>query len=95
VIHTVGPVYSDGQKNESQLLAGCYTNSLLLAEQHAVRSIAFPNISTGVYHFPKQEAAAIAVKTVKQFTDTHDSIGEIIFVCFDEENDAIYKQLIK
>ena len=95
VIHTVGPVWNGGNKNEKKLLAGCYTNSLLLAEQHAIKTIAFPNISTGVYHFPKEEAAAIAVDTVQQFVNEHQSIDEIIFVCFDEENYAIYKQLIK
>jgi O-acetyl-ADP-ribose deacetylase len=95
VIHTVGPVWNGGNKNEKKLLANCYTNALLLAEQHAIKTIAFPNISTGIYRFPKEEAATIAVDTVQQFTGKHDSIHEIIFVCFDEENYAIYNQLIK
>jgi O-acetyl-ADP-ribose deacetylase len=95
VIHTVGPIWNGGNKNEKKLLASCYTSALLLAEQHDIKTIAFPNISTGVYRFPKEEAAAIAVSTVQQFADEHQSIDEIIFVCFDEENYAIYNQLIK
>jgi O-acetyl-ADP-ribose deacetylase len=94
VIHTVGPVWNGGNKDENKLLANCYTNSLLLAEKHGIRKIAFPNISTGIYRFPKQEAAAIAVKSVKDFANDHDSIDEIIFVCFDDENYSYYKQLL-
>jgi O-acetyl-ADP-ribose deacetylase (regulator of RNase III) len=94
VIHTVGPVWNGGNKDENKLLANCYTNSLLLAEKHGIRKIAFPNISTGIYRFPKQEAAAIAVKAVKDFANDHDSIDEIIFVCFDDENYSYYKQLL-
>jgi O-acetyl-ADP-ribose deacetylase len=68
---------------------------LLLAEKHNIKTIAFPNISTGIYHFPKEEAATLAVNTVQQFAGEHQSIDEVIFVCFDEENFAIYNQLIK
>jgi O-acetyl-ADP-ribose deacetylase len=95
VIHTVGPVWNNGDRNERKLLENCYTNSLLLAEKHYIKTIAFPNISTGVYHFPKEEAATIAVGAVQQFVSEHHSIDEVIFVCFDEENYAIYNQLIK
>lgn len=95
VIHTVGPVWNGGGKNEKMLLANCYNNSLLLAEKHNIKTIAFPNISTGIYRFPKEEAATIAVDTVQQFAGAHQSIDEISFVCFDEENYAIYNQLIK
>lgn len=95
VIHTVGPVWNGGGRNEKMLLANCYNNSLLLAEKHNIKTIAFPNISTGIYRFPKEEAATIAVGTVQQFAGEHQSIDEVIFVCFDEENYAIYNQLIK
>src|SRR5688572_27333906 len=78
VIHTVGPVWNGGNKNEKKLLASCYTNALLLAEQHAIKTIAFPNISTGIYHFPKEEAATIAVGAVQQFAGKHQSIDEVI-----------------
>jgi O-acetyl-ADP-ribose deacetylase (regulator of RNase III) len=86
VIHTVGPVWYGGQDNEREKLADCYTNSLQLALQYECRIVAFPNISTGVYHFPKNEAAEIAVKTVASFLDKEDSIEKVIFVCFDREN---------
>src|SRR6476620_331263 len=67
VIHTVGPVWQGGNGNESLLLKRCYENSLKLAASHQLNSVAFPNISTGVYHFPKEHAAEIAVKTVREF----------------------------
>lgn len=95
VIHTVGPVWNGGKRNEPELLANCYRNSLNLALQHQVNSIAFPNISTGIYHFPKQQAAEIAVSTVQDFLAAHDSPSEVIFICFDDENYAIYGQLLK
>ena len=94
VIHTVGPIWSGGDANERQLLANCYHNSLLLAVQNNVKSIAFPNISTGVYHFPKKEAAAIAVKEVKKIISNDRSIESILFVCFDDENYSIYEKLL-
>lgn len=86
VIHTVGPIWSDGTNNEAQNLANCYINSLKLAVKNNCKSIAFPNISTGVYHFPKEEAASIAVKAVNKFLQDDDYIEEVIFVCFDDEN---------
>lgn len=94
VIHTVGPVWNGGHKNEEALLANAYRNSLALAVEHGIRSIAFPNISTGIYHFPKPLAATIAVGTVKQYIPG-TGIEEVIFVCFDEENLALYQQLLK
>jgi O-acetyl-ADP-ribose deacetylase len=94
VIHTVGPVWNGGNKNEEQLLANTYQNSLLLAAENNIVSIAFPNISTGIYHFPKDKAAAIAVKTVKEFLENETSVREIVFVCFDEENFQIYSKLL-
>ena len=88
VIHTVGPVWHGGQSNESALLASCYTESLKLAEQNGFKTIAFPNISTGVYRFPKQQAAQIAVNTVKDFVKQNENheFEDIIFVCFDAED---------
>lgn len=94
VIHTVGPVWNGGTKNESEKLSDCYQNSLQLAEDNHCNTIAFPNISTGIYHFPKQTAAVIAVKTVIDSLLQSDKIRKVIFVCFDEENyDLINEQL--
>jgi O-acetyl-ADP-ribose deacetylase (regulator of RNase III) len=95
VIHTVGPVWNGGNKGEPELLANCYRNSLRLAVEHAVKTIAFPNISTGIYRFPKPEAAAIAIKEVRQFVATDNSVEEIFFVCFDDENYELYKEACK
>jgi O-acetyl-ADP-ribose deacetylase (regulator of RNase III) len=86
VIHTVGPVWNGGNKNETILLANCYTNSLQLAVKNNCRTIAFPNISTGIYGFPKDRAAVIAVKAVNDFLIADKTIEKIIFVCFDEDN---------
>ncbi|GAB4146230.1 MAG: O-acetyl-ADP-ribose deacetylase [Ignavibacteriales bacterium] len=95
VIHTVGPVWHGGNYNEDELLENCYRNSLRIAEELKLESIAFPNISTGVYRFPKERAAKIAVSTVKKFKRNSSSIKKIIFVCFDEENFEIYKNLLE
>lgn len=94
VIHTVGPVWNGGNNNEEQLLNSAYHNSLLLAVENNVKRIAFPNISTGIYHFPKDKAAAIAVTAVTAFLKTNTLPEEIFFVCFDEENFNIYKNLL-
>ena len=94
VIHTVGPVWSGNHSEENQLLASCYRNSLLIAVQNHVKTLAFPNISTGIYRFPKNAAAEIAVHEVKQFISDDDSLELILFVCFDEENYAIYTRLL-
>jgi O-acetyl-ADP-ribose deacetylase len=95
VIHTVGPVWNGGNKNEPELLANCYRNSLRLAVENGVKSIAFPNISTGIYHFPKQEAAEIAIETVQRFMANDNSLEEVFFVCFDDENYALYKEILQ
>lgn len=92
VIHTVGPVWKGGMQLEAQLLHDCYVNSLLLAKENDCQSIAFPNISTGVYNFPKVDAARIAVQSVLDFVKLNETPNEIIFVCFDEENENLYKQ---
>jgi O-acetyl-ADP-ribose deacetylase (regulator of RNase III) len=86
VIHTVGPVWNGGKTKEALRLADCYRNALQLASKYACRSIAFPNISTGVYRFPKDQAASVAVKTVRDFLVHDHSIKKVIFVCFDAEN---------
>ncbi len=94
VIHTVGPVWNEGKSNEEHLLSSAYTNSLKLAEVHEIETIAFPNISTGIYHFPKTRAAQIAIETVITFLAGSNKIRKVIFVCFDEENYKIYKDLL-
>ncbi|MEE3999690.1 O-acetyl-ADP-ribose deacetylase [Tenacibaculum sp. FZY0031] len=90
VIHTVGPVYQEGKNNEKELLANCYKNSLLLAKENNLHSIAFPCISTGIYRFPKQVAAEVALSTIK----STPILDEVIFVCFDNESYTIYKNLL-
>ncbi len=95
VIHTVGPVWHGGRNGEKELLRNAYLNSLQVALGNNIRTVAFPNISTGVYHFPKELAAKIAVQTVRGFvTDHPDGFDEITFVCFDEANHALYKALL-
>lgn len=86
VIHTVGPVWHGGQRREPELLANCYRNALQLAVENNCATVAFPNISTGVYGYPKAEAARIAVATVRDFLNETDRIEKVIFVCFDAEN---------
>lgn len=92
VIHTVGPVWNGDKEEKKALLANCYRNCLTIAENKELRSIAFPNISTGIYHFPKDKAAEIAIETIKSFS--YNAIEEVTFVCFDEENYNLYKNLI-
>ncbi|MBC7904338.1 MAG: O-acetyl-ADP-ribose deacetylase [Gemmatimonadaceae bacterium] len=91
VVHTVGPVWNGGKKDEAMKLAQCYRNALRLAVENGCKTIAFPNISTGIYGYPRDAAARIAVTTVSEEISSHTGITEIIFVCFDEEN----LQLIK
>jgi O-acetyl-ADP-ribose deacetylase (regulator of RNase III) len=93
VIHTVGPVWNGHAEKESKLLADCYRNSLKLAKSLGVKTITFPNISTGVYRFPKELAGKIAVDEVRNFKS--DIIEKVIFVCFDDENEMIYKGLLQ
>ncbi len=94
VIHTVGPVWHGGMNDEDKLLANAYSNSLRLAVDNGVKTIAFPNISTGVYGFPKERAAKIAIKTVRKFLENDKSLNEVVFVCFDRENHDIYERLL-
>lgn len=93
VIHTVGPRWNSGNSDEDQKLQNCYLNSLKLAEEHTLKTIAFPNISTGIYRFPKERAAKIALKTVSSFEST--SIEYITFVCYDDENYQLYHSILR
>ena len=95
VIHAVGPVWNNGKGNEENLVSSAYLSSLKLAIDNQIRSISFPNISTGIYKFPKEKAAKIAIQTVVDFLSKTDKIQKIIFVCFDEENYKIYSKLLK
>ena len=90
VIHAVGPVWHGGKSNEPELLARCYRNSLALAAQHGLKSIAFPAISTGIYGYPKEPATEIAVREVR----THATIDRVIFCCFDNETAELYRRAI-
>jgi O-acetyl-ADP-ribose deacetylase (regulator of RNase III) len=94
VIHTVGPVWRGGKFNEAEMLRDCYKNSLQLALLNGCKSIAFPNISTGIYGFPKHEAAEIAVKTVMDFMQSNKIPEKVYFTCFEEPNYLIYKELL-
>ena len=95
VIHTVGPIWGRQSETESdQLLAYCYHNSLALAARHGLASVAFPNISTGVYGFPKERAAQVAITAVTEFLAADASIQQVLFVCFDEENYQLYQALL-
>ncbi len=95
VIHTVGPVWHGGTHGEAALLAGCYRHSLEVAASHGIRSIAFPAISTGVFGYPIEAAASIAVQTVNAFLQQSNEIQEVIFCCFSENDLAIYAALLK
>jgi len=95
VIHTVGPVWHEGKKEEESLLSSCYQKSLALAAEHCCKAVAIPNISTGVYHFPKELAAAIAIREVTAFLSQNALPEKVIFVCFDKENFDIYQKLLE
>lgn len=95
VIHTVGPVWSGGNRKEDELLRNCYRNSLALAGQNGARSVAFPSISTGAYRFPVERASRIAVKTVKECLNEMGLIEKVIFVCFSSGDYGIYQDVIK
>ena len=95
IIHTVGPVWHGGNEDEEKLLASCYRESLKLAASHNCKTIAFPNISTGIYGFPKEAAAGIAIGEVELFLKENPIPEKITFVCFGQENYDIYKELLK
>lgn len=91
VIHTVGPIYKDGNHNEPQLLYNAYYNSLKLAEENQLKTIAFPSISTGVYGYPIENASDIAIKAVGDFIEKTDKIEEVIFVLFSDKDFQLYQ----
>ena len=95
VIHTVGPVWRGGTRNEAALLAACYVNSLNLAVVKNLKSIAFPAISTGAYAFPFKEATEIAIREVQRFTKESQQLQEVIFCCHSAEDFATYKKIMK
>lgn len=94
VIHTVGPVWKGGGCGEENLLGNCYKNSLKLAVIKGAKTIAFPNISTGVYGYPKEEAAHIAIREVLKFLKVNLQIKKVIFACFDTDNYEIYLRIL-
>ncbi len=92
IIHTVGPVWNGGKKNEEELLASCYYNSMQLAMQNGIRTVAFPSISTGIYHFPVELAARIAVNTVNNFLREYETSFDLVeWVLFDENTEKVYE----
>lgn len=95
IIHTVGPIWSGGNNNEKELLASCYQRSLEVAVKNNCKTIAFPNISTGIYHFPKELAAKIAIETTLNFLSKDNFIEKVFFVCYSKENFKLYKSLLK
>lgn len=95
VIHTVGPVWGGGTHGEPALLASCYRRSLEIAAEHGLKSVAFPGISTGIYGYPKDKAAGIAVETVRDFAKNQSTVEDVIFVCFDNETEQLYRNLLK
>lgn len=95
VIHTVGPVWHGGISGEPEKLASCYRRSLELAIENGIKTIAFPNISTGVYRYPKKEAAEIATQTVSTFLENNPDIEQVIFCVFDNENYEYYRELLQ
>ncbi len=95
VIHTVGPVWNGGRQGEPELLANCYRNSLQLAAEQQLRSVAFPGISTDIYGYPKPQAAAVAAREVQQFLAQHQWPQEVVLVAFDEESLRLYEALVK
>lgn len=92
VIHTVGPVWQGGNYDEENLLANCYKNSLRVAVQNGIKTVAFPSISTGIYHFPIDKASAIAIHEVLSFLKQEPSISKVMFVCFTRSILDVYKQ---
>lgn len=94
VIHAVGPVWTGNNEEEEKLLASAYRNSLTLAVGNTVKTIVFPNISTGIYRFPKKRAAEIAIHEVTDFLNKDESLQQVIFCCFDDENYKIYCELL-
>lgn len=94
VIHTVGPIWRGGQKNEDELLANCYRNSLMAAQELGLKSMAFPSISTGAYRFPLERATEIALRETGKFLETRENL-EVTFVCFGEKALRTYREIFE
>ena len=94
IIHTVGPIWYGGYRDESQLLASCYQTSLSIAKEKKIHSLAFPGISTGIYRFPKDLAALIAVNETRRFLNKNDYPEKVIFVTYDDDSYEIYRKLL-
>ncbi|MDP6454483.1 MAG: O-acetyl-ADP-ribose deacetylase [SAR202 cluster bacterium] len=94
VIHTVGPVWDGGRANEDALLADCHRNSLMVAEENGLKTVAFPAISTGVFGFPKERATRIAVREVRAFLDQDVGVEQVTFVCFSERDFDLYQRVL-
>jgi O-acetyl-ADP-ribose deacetylase (regulator of RNase III) len=94
VFHAVGPVYRDGRRGEAELLASCYRTCMELAVEHGARTISFPAISTGVYGYPSQDAAEIAVRAVRAFLAKSEAIDAVVFVLFDSASEKTYRRLL-
>lgn len=94
VIHTVGPVFRANDPRVPALLANCYVNSLRLAVENGLKTVAFPNISAGVYGYPKAAAASVAIRAVQDFLSADETLEEVCFVCFDGENYALYREVL-
>ncbi len=96
VIHTVGPIWGGGHRGEAKLLANCYKNSLQVAVDHGIRSVAFPSISTGVYGYPVNKAADVAVRAVRDFVkENPDALDEVVWVLFDARTKAAYDEALE
>ncbi len=95
VIHTVGPIWRGGNNGEAELLASCYRNSLALTEQYPIKTIAFPSISTGIYAYPVEKAAPVAVRTVQSYLDEHDHLEEVVLVCYGADTCSAYADALK
>ena len=94
VVHTVGPVWQGGQAGEAALLRDCYLHSMALALEHGAKTVAFPNVSTGIYGYPKAEACAVAVAAVREFCQKNEALEAVRFICFDQENLALYREAL-
>jgi O-acetyl-ADP-ribose deacetylase (regulator of RNase III) len=94
IIHTVGPIWHGGNHGEAELLASCYQQSLILADQHGLHSVAFPSISTGAYGFPVGLAAPIAIHTVREYKPSNQNLRDVIFCCFSSHDLQVYSRLL-